>query len=469
MFIGREHELATLDRLHDSGQFQMVVLYGRRRVGKTTLLDEFGRQKRTLFFTAQEKSAAINLQNFSRQVYEFYGMPSSTGAFDSWSAALAFISSQEKASPTPLVFVFDEFPYAAVAEPSLPSALQIAIDHEFSGQNILMVLCGSNESFMEGEVLGRKSPLFGRRTAQIHLEPFDYLDCSRMIGSLPPEQLVTYFATFGGTPYYLARIDSTISYEENVCRLMFDTAGILYEEPLMLLRQELREPALYSSVLDAIAGGATSPKRIAEQSGVSHTSIAKYLETLNGLGIIVKERPLDSPHDSRKSIYRLEDPFFAYWYRFVSPNIGAIEAGAGEIVMHQLASGQALQTYVGKQFERVCLQWIIRQNREGNLPFLATSFGTWWGPDPSIREQVDIDVIAANRTTKQALFGECKWRESFDESATLKTLEGRARLLPTYKDRTLALFSKHPVSSGTADAVKGRDDVMLVPAEQLYQ
>lgn len=209
----------------------------------------------------------------------FFGLPGDSGAFRDWHSAFSFIADAAKQREgEPFLLVFDEFPYAAETEPSLPPVLQIAIDHSFSATSIRIILYGSNEGFMEGEVLGRKSPLYGRRTMPLKAKPFDCFDAALMLPGLSPEQSIAYYSTFGGTLYYLAQIDAGATYEENVTELLFDTSGILYEEPLMLLRQELREPVLYNSILDAIGSGETSPKRIAERAGVNASSMSKYLK-----------------------------------------------------------------------------------------------------------------------------------------------------------------------------------------------
>lgn len=290
---------------------------------------------------------------------------------------------------------------------------------------------------------------------QLKIKPFDYFDASLMLPGLTAEQWITYYATFGGTPYYLAQIDQGASYEKNVTNLMFDTSGILYEEPLMLLRQEMREPALYNSILDAIGSGETKPKRIAERSGVNASSLPKYLKTLVDLGIVDREVPFsDNPDTSRKALYSLSDPFFAYWYAFVSKNIGAIEAGAGSAVARKTAFGQALQTYIGKQYETVCQQWLIRENSAGELPFLASLFGRWWGTDPREKAETDIDLIAADKESKSILLGECKWRNSFDESKTIELLEYRASLVKGFEHRTYYLFTKNPVNDALREKAK---------------
>lgn len=466
MFVGRENELAGLGRLWDKGGFQMAVIYGRRRVGKTTLIDEFVRDKRTLYFTGQQQSSEMNLVAFSREVYRCFDIPVAAGPFPTWSAAFGFIASH--IGTDQLAFVFDEFPYAAKTSPELPSALQASIDHGFLQTNVFLILCGSNEGFMESEVLGSKSPLYGRRTAQIHLTPFDHFDAAQMLPGRGPEELVMFYAAFGGTPYYLAQVDDGETFEQNIAHIMFDKMGLLYEEPLMLLRQELREPALYASILTAVSNGNTESSRIADASGVSQASVPKYLKTLEDLSLIKRSVPFGSNPSRSRGIYRVADPFFAFWYRFVSPATGAIERGAGEAAAHQACNNQVLATYVGKVFEDVSLQWVARQNQAGRLPFLATSFGTWWGTDPEARESVDIDLIAANQDEKVALFGECKWRNTFDETEAIETLVHRATLVHGFDRRIYALFSKRPLSAGTRAKLAADDDMLLVSAEDLF-
>ena len=238
----------------------------------------------------------------------------------------------------------------------------------------------------------------------------------------------------------------------------------------MLLRQELREPALYNSVLDAVGSGATAPKEIAERAGMERNSIGKYLKTLENLGILKRSVPFgENPDRSRKGQYAMRDPFFSYWYRFVSRSIGAIESGAGNAAARGTAFGEAFSTYVGKRFEDICMQWLIRRNRQGNLPFLASSFGRWWGTDPVAHEQTDIDVIAADKPSKRILLGECKWRESLDETEALRKLEARAPLVKGYDQHSFALFTKNPVSDATKKKCASRNDLLLVSTADLFE
>lgn len=187
------------------------------------------------------------------------------------------------------------------------------------------------------------------------------------------------------------------------------------------------------------------------------------------LGIVEREVSFgENPDTSRKAVYALSDPFFAYWYAFVSKSVGAIEAGAGAAAARGTAFGQALQTYVGRQFETVCRQWAIRRNAAGKLPFLASSFGRWWGTDPRERAETDIDLVAANRESKSILLGECKWRGSFDESRAIELLEYRAPLVKGYAHHSYCLFTKHCASGATREKAEARTDLAIVSADDMF-
>ena len=465
MFVGRERELATLEEAYHAESFQMIVVYGRRRVGKTTILTQFARGKRALFFTAQQQSDHDNLADFSREVAQFFGLPSGT-AFQSWDAAFSYLA--DRAAEEPFVFIFDEFPYAALANRSIVSKLQVAIDHQFLATRMCLVLCGSNQGFMESEVLGEKSPLHGRRTAQLRVRPFDYLDAAKMLPGVPHEDAFRYYSCIGGVPYYLAQVKPGLTFSQNIARLFFQTDGLLYEEPAMLLRQELREPALYNSILRAVGAGANRQNEIADRAGMEATSVSKYLRTLVELDIIERVVPFgENQATSRRGIYRCKDACYDFWYTFVMPAVGDIEEGAGDVVAASL-SEDVLATYLGHRFERVCQQWLLRQAVAGELPIAASTFGSWWGTDPSTREQDDIDVIAADRFAKQALIGECKWRNSFNETQTIERLQGRAGLVRGYEVAHFYLFSKKPLAPATQAKVEADPCLHSVDLSQIY-
>jgi AAA+ ATPase superfamily predicted ATPase len=300
--------------------------------------------------------------------------------------------------------------------------------------------------FMENEVLGYKSPLFGRRTAQIKLEGFDYYDAGKMLGGFNNEDKIKLYACVGGTPHYLSQIKPNVSFSGNIKQLFFDISGYLYNEPMMLLQQELREPAMYNSITTAIARGASRLNEISTAIGEDSPKVSKYLQTLVNLQIIRKIYPFgDNPQSSRRAIYRIADNCYDFWYRFVFPYISEIESGNGGIVADAEVVGERLATYFGKPpFETICLQYLQRANRGKMLPFVATSFGSWWGNDQKEKTQADFDVIAANRSDKRIILGECKWKSGISVAAEAKKLKDKDHLLAEYKERHYYLFAKAP-------------------------
>ncbi len=469
MFIGREHELNKLQQLYWEDKFQMVVLYGRRRIGKTTLISKFIEDKPAIFFTAQEANDAINLAAFSRKVYRFFGIPDSTGSFSDWNAALEFVG--EKAKEQQFVLAFDEFPYAATENRSLKSIFQNAIDHLLKDSRLFLILCGSQVSFMENDVLGYKSPLFGRRTAQFKLEGFDYYDAARLLEGFCNEDKIRLYSCIGGTPHYLAQVNPHETFKENIQRLYFDISGYLYNEPMMLLQQELREPAMYNSIISVIARGASRLNEIATGISEESSKVNKYLQTLINLQIVQKAYPFgEDPAGSRRGIYRLADYCYNFWYRFVFPNRPEIESGNGDLIADSELSPEQLNGYIGKPaFEDICRQYLNRLNRKKELPFTATSFGSWWGNDPKAKAQTDLDVIAANKNLKQILIGECKWRPA--DTLGSSDIEGwmsKTHLLPEYTERYYYCFSKAGFTDSVKSFAEKQDRLKLIGLDDLF-
>lgn len=434
-FVGRNAELDTLEQAYGKDAFQMVVIYGRRRVGKTALIERFCQGKRALTFTARELSKSENLRDFSQAVYAFFGMPETAGSFANWKDAFEYVAMRAQGDREhPFVLVFDEFPYAAQSEKSLPSTLQIVIDHAFKNTNVTMVLCGSNEGFMESEVLGRKSPLYGRRTAQIPLKPFDLFDAAKLMPSNASwEDKINYYATLGGTPYYLEQLSEQYSYAQNIERLCFNISGILYAEPDMLMRQELREPALYNGLLNAVGSGRNTPTVIADYIGMDRSSVSTYLATLAGLGIVERKVPFGE-------------------------NAAAMQS----------TSGAAFSTYVGQQFEEMCVQWLVRECKEARMAFLPTAIGKWWGNDPQAKAQADIDIVMEDSINKQLLLGECKWRNTVNESETIATLQSRSPLIKSNYARQYVLFTKYKAGDATIAKAEQDNSLKLVDAERMF-
>lgn len=468
MFVGRHEELNTLEKLYAKNTFQLVVMYGRRRVGKTTLIHHFAADKPAIVFMAQEANDKMNLELFSIQVYRFFGLPESVGAFVDWNAAFQFLS--EKAEKNRFILVIDEFPYAAEENRSLKSILQNFIDHKFKHTGIFIILCGSHMSFMENEVMGYKSPLYGRRTAQMKIKGFDYLDASQLLQGYSLEEVISFYSAFGGTPHYLSQIDHNLSFEENLKALYFDISGYLYDEPMKLLQQELRDPALYNTIITSVATGSSRLNEISTRTGEERSKINKYLQTLVALQIIKKEIPFgENPATSRKGIYKIEDNCYAFWYRYVFPNKSAIEQGIGNYIADSEVLPE-ISAYIGTAFETICMQYLIRKNRSGELPFVFTEHGRWWGTDKQSKSQVEIGLVASNSREGKILFGECKWRNQLDDVAQIHRLMEKSKLFSdAYGKKFYILFSKTAFSSEAKKMAKANKELILVDLPMLFE
>lgn len=455
MFIGRERELNTLDQLYRSGHFEFVVIYGRRRVGKTALINEFCKGKKAIYFTGIESNSGQNLDNFSRSVMEYANGIDAELSFPSFQAGIDYVF--RLAGDERLILVIDEYPYAARAEKSLASVLQLLIDRYKDTSRIMLILCGSSMSYMEDHVLAYRSPLYGRRTAQMKVLPFDFREACRCFHRFSDEDKALIYGIVGGTPQYLLQMDDRLSAGENIRNSFLNPSSFLYEEPVSLLKQEVREPATYTAILSAIAGGASRMSEISTKVGENTNLCSVYLKNLSDLGIVQKEVPYGEK-TSRRSIYTIEDNMFRFWYRFVPGNTSLISRGASDLVYRRIEP--YLSDYMGKVFEGICEQYLWRLLLEGRSPVEFHSLGRWWGTDPSTRNQTEIDLVG-EQDKATALFGECKWTNEKLGLSVLDTLIRRSQLFP-YTRVHYFLFSRSGYTGSCIDKAAGMGNVTLV-------
>ena len=457
VFIGREKEIADLNELYSQDKFQLFVLYGRRRVGKTTLLNEFCKDKETIFYSAEQSNEKLNLEKFSSLVFNFYG-ENNLAPFSSWTNALSYIDDRQKDKK--LVLVIDEFPYLVKKNKALLSELQHLIDHKLTRGNLFIILCGSYMGFMEKEVLGSKSPLFGRRTAQLHMKPFNYQTSSKFLNGFSNEEKLELYGAFGGTPLYLQQINNNESFEENIKRSYLKVTSYLYEEALLLLRQEVQEPGVYSAIIEAIASGYTKANEISTKIGEDSAKCLKYIKTLCELGILHKGTPFGEKETSRKTIYGISDFMFRFWYRYVFANRTLIETGAQQAVWLKKIEPD-YNGYMGLVFEKACADYLSDKNAKGELPILFTSIGRWWGTNPVTHGQEEIDLVANDR--KDYIFGECKWRNEKLDLSILRELKTKADIFSKNRNNTYYfLFSKSGFTDAVKNEVKADNSVILV-------
>ncbi|MDO4623323.1 MAG: ATP-binding protein [Eubacteriales bacterium] len=462
MFVGRKKELNALDRLYKSDRFEFAVIYGRRRVGKTSLINHFIDGKKAIYFMGVESNEKQNLENFSKNIIEFSSGIQAETSFASFQSALEYAF--ELAKDERIILAIDEYPYVARSSKSLASTLQMLIDQYKDHSKLMLILCGSSMSYMEDQVLAYKSPLYGRRTAQMKIVPFNFDECCTCLKGLSDEDKAYIYGIVGGTPQYLLQMNDSLSIEDNIKNTYLNPTSFLYEEPVNLLKQEVREPAIYNAIITAVATGYSRMSEISTKVGESTTVCSGYLKNLINLGIIKKETPYGEK-ESRKSIYSIEDNMFYFWYRFVLDNTSAIARGAEDLVYKKIEV--QLNDYMGKVFEEICTQYLWKSLLAGKISIEFTSLGRWWGNDPRKKTQTEIDIMG-EQDSSAAIFGECKWRNEKVDLDVLETLIDRSRLF-RYTKVHYFLFSKTGFTKGCMEKADELKNVTLVSYEDIVK
>lgn len=461
MFIGREREIEALNKLYQSGKFEFAVLYGRRRIGKTAIIREFTKDKETIFFTGVESNSKQNLENFSRCILEYHTGLAVDTSFANFQAALEYIF--ELAKSKRLILVIDEYPYVARASKSLASTIQLMIDKNKDSSKLFLILCGSSMSYMEDHVLAYKAPLYGRRTAQFKINSFDFFESCRYLEKLSDLDKALAYGIVGGTPQYLMQIDTNSTIEENIKNIYLDPSSFLFEEPNNLLKQEVREPAIYNAIIAAIATGASKLNEIAGKIGEDTGTCATYIKNLVTLGIVRKEMPYGEKA-SRKTIYSLEDNMFRFWYRFVLHNTSIISRGATELAYQRIKL--ELFSYMGAVFEEICKQYLWKLLSQGKSAIDFSDIGRWWGTNPKTKSQVEIDIVGGDK--ESALFAACKWTNEKVDLGVLETLVERSVLF-SHKKAHFYLFAKIGFTKGCIDRAKDMGNVTLVSYKDIVK
>lgn len=461
MFIGRENELNTLNRLYNSDKFEFAVIYGRRRVGKTALINEFVKDKDNIFFTGVETNAKQNLDNFSRCIMEYNTGIALGASFGNFQMALEHVF--ELAKTKRIVLVIDEYPYVARASKSLASTLQLLIDKNKDTSKLFLILCGSSMSYMEDHILAYKAPLYGRRTAQFKIKPFEFLEACRYFKNFSDDDKALAYGIMGGTPQYLMQLDDKLSIEENIKNTHLNPSSSIFEEPNNLLKQEVREPAIYNAVITAIATGSSKMNEISNKIDEDTSVCATYIKNLITLGIVKKETPYGEK-STRKTVYSIEDNMFRFWYRFVPENTSVISRGAIDLAYNRIAP--ELSSYMGGVFEDICKQYLWKLLLEGKCAVNFTDIGRWWGANPKTKSQEEIDIMGADKDT--ALFAECKWTNEKVDLGVLETLVERSTLF-SYKKTHFYLFAKTGFTKGCIDRANKMGNVTLVTYEDILK
>ena len=464
MFVAREKELRVLEDTFKKDGFQMTIIYGRRRIGKSTLITEFIKDKRASYYVARQSSLEDNIRKWSEQYIDDLVPEISGVSFDDPDNFWQFVRNSCKEEKT--IVVLDEIPYVAESDSSFLSRFQAAIDTLFADKNIYLILCGSSVSFMENEVLSEKSPIFGRRTNQIFLKPFDYLDSAKFVPNYTNEEKAIVYGVTGGVAKYLTLFDDSLSLDENLIRNFFSPSGYLYEEPMNLLTQEFRTVNTYNTVIELCAAGANKMNEISEKAHISTAALSFIMRSLMTVGIVSKITPITEKENSKKTSYEIADGMYRFWYTFIPSARAMIEVGRGEVFYNSYVKGR-LHQFMGRVFEEMCRSYILLGGAEDKLGCLITSVGRWWGADHD-RVPTDIDVVGIDKVNNKAVIGECKFQNDPIGRSVYETLLARRGLIDKkYEEVKYLFFSLSGYSKWVLDNCD-ENSVCLLTLDDLY-
>ncbi|VVB61088.1 Archaea bacterial proteins of uncharacterised function [uncultured archaeon] len=441
-FVNRKDELAFLESQYFARNASFVVIYGRRRVGKTELITRFIEEKPFFYYLCKRQDMSLELERFKDKFSEALNVHlRSPKSFEElFSEILEKIDAKRK-----FVIAIDEFTYWIEKDKTIISTFQVIWDQLLLKKNVMLILSGSIVSLMETEVLGYKSPLYGRRTGQWDVSPLSFFTLREFLPKYSVEDLVRAYSCTNAIPLYLLQFSPDKPFEENVNSTFFKKGSILYEEGEFLLMEELREVDTYLNIVLAISQGATKLSEIASKSSVDITNILKYLKVLMRLGVIKKTKPVTLRKEkTKKAVFKVSDKFFRFWTMFVYPYKAEIERGIISLSRFR----NEFNTYLGEAFEDVCEEFLVELNKKQELPFAFTRIGKEWGIIPVNKKGdnvYDIDVVALNDSSKEILFCECKWQNKVDAKRILAELKEKTKFVQWNSDNRkeyYAVFAK---------------------------
>ena len=453
MFVGRHQELEQLNQAYQENDFQFTVIYGRRRIGKTSLINEFLKDKKSIYYVALEENAEDNLKRFSDAISIFkntdQGGKEKFANFEECFKEITHLAQKQR-----VILVIDEFPYLAKAYPTISSMLQSYIDHEFKETNLFLILCGSSMSFMERQVLGYQSPLYGRRTLALKLEPFKLSEAHEMLPKLSKEDAFIINTVCGGVPQYLSYMSDSMSVADNIKKNFLSKSGRLFDEPNNLLQQELRDPTNYNSIINAIASGASKHSKIAQSAHLQTGPLTTYLNNLIDLGIVEKKLPVTEQKKSKSKniVYRICDGMFRFWYTFVGKQTDLIERGLTDLAWVKVQKG--LSDFMGPEFEKYSQDFMWSQDmNEKIVPNPFIHLGNWWGTDKRTHQQVELDIVGFSDDERDGYFGECKWKNEPISRSVLEKLITNSEIFK-YPIKHYYLFSKSGFTDSCQELAK---------------
>jgi len=413
-FVDREEELKTLERLYEGEGFTLVLITGRRRIGKSRLVREFLRGREAIAVQFEKRVWEYNLAKLNRAIGEHFEIPAPN--FSTFTDAFRFIASQAKGR---LIVFLDEFSYL-LRYSEVEAEFQSIVDEVLPESNIMLILSASSVGLLKRSFFEYSSPLYGRSDATLSLQPLRFRHLFEWFSELTPEDAVKLYAVTSGVPRYL-ELFSGRKVEDKITRNFFDPNAFLFREAKELLEEEFREPETYYTILEAVARGKTRVNEIAQYSFIEPKNTARYLRILEDLGILRRELPVR--RKAKRGIYRFKDLYFAFWFRFIAPYFEEIESGFPDGAIEDFKAN--FNHYLGFAFEEVSKQFLIELNRAGKLPFKFARIGRWW------HKGEEIDLVALNERKRKTLLVEVKWKELSEREARgiLRDLERKAKLV----------------------------------------
>ena len=464
-FIGRKSELNTLEQEYqrDSG---FVVIYGRRRVGKTRLIKEFIKNKNAFYFLATKEVESQSMKRFAGVIARTTkNQTISKVAFTDWLDLFQVVADYKPNEKK--VIVIDELPYLVKTNEAFPSILQNAWDEILCNNNVMLILCGSLISMMKKHALSYESPIYGRRTAQIRLMPLPFCQLYNT-QALSFTDAVEQYSVTGGVPKYLEFFDSSKSLYDEIKNTVLSKNGFLYEEPQFLLENEVQTPNSYFSIIKAIADGNHKLSKISDALGLETSKLTPYLTTLAELGLIEKQVPITEKNveKSRKGLYFIADNFIRFWFRYVYPFKGELELDNTQIVFEELDK-DFIEKFVAFEYENICKNIFVFLCENGKIDFTPSKIGSYWINDIE-NENTQIDVMAVDNKRKILFVGECKYHNSpidakvyfnlkkkVDESCEINKVFNGFKII-------YGVFSKSGFKSRLLDVASTNENILLI-------
>ncbi|MCK5763885.1 MAG: ATP-binding protein [Clostridiales bacterium] len=464
MFYGRKEELDFLEDRYKSDRGELIVLYGRRRIGKTELLREFSKDKSYVFYSCKETIDAEQLELFSKKLLKGNPLADYMKSFSAWEDAFAFIKDLQVKEKK--LIIIDEFPYMVMNNSSIPSILQNLWDETLKNENLMIILCGSSMSFIEENILSEKNPLYGRATGIYKLNEIDVFTSALFFEHASNKEKVVRYSILGGVPHYLNQFDYKLSTEENVKKYILTKGSILYNEVEFLMKQELRETSVYYTIIEAVAMGNTKLNEIYMKTQIERAKISVYLKNLIKLNIIEKEYPVTEPIKKRTKaqggLYKLKNNYFKFYFRFVYPNISELEESDVDGVYNYMVKPY-LDEYASYVFEDVCVQYMRKLNKKQLLPFRYSKIGRWW------KKQIEIDVLAMDNN-KNGIFGECKWKNSKMKKNELEKLKEKSSAVEeSFENKYYYLFSRSGFTDELIKIAQVDNSVKLITLDDIFE